>query len=80
LTAPFRNTLGIRLAAGFVLTATAWVVRVVDQNVVVARGADDTVYCLAELLVSGAGRMFFASLFSADRHSLAPAMNSPVQS
>jgi histidinol-phosphate/aromatic aminotransferase/cobyric acid decarboxylase-like protein len=63
-----------------VLTATARVVRVVDQNVVVARGADDAVYCLAELLVSSARGMFFSSLFSADYHSLAPAMNSPVQS
>jgi hypothetical protein len=52
-----------------VLTATARVVGVVDQDVVVARGADDAVYCLAELLVCGASGMFFSSLFSADCHS-----------
>jgi hypothetical protein len=64
-----------------VLAAAARVIGVVDQNVVVASGADDTVDCFAELLVSGAGSVFLASLFSANRHSFAPTPGtSPLQS
>jgi hypothetical protein len=66
---------GVCLAAGFVLAAIARVVRVVDQNVVVARGADDAVYRFAELLVSRCGSMFLASLLSANCHSICPALN-----
>ena len=66
---------GVCLAAGFVLAAIARVVRVVDQNVVVACGADYAVYCFAELLVSCCGGMFLASLLSANCHSLYPALN-----
>jgi hypothetical protein len=66
------------LAAGFVLAAIAWIVRVVDQNVVVACGADDAVYRFAELLVSRCGGMFPASLLSANCHSLYPCLNSPL--
>jgi hypothetical protein len=69
---------GVCLAAGFVLAATARVVRVVDQNVVVACGADNAVYRFAELFVSRCGGMFLASLLSANRHSLYPCLNSPL--
>src|SRR4029077_18853112 len=65
--------LRIGLATGFVLATTSRVVRVVDQNVIVTGGADDAVYCLAELLVSRCGGMFLASLLSANCHSLSPA-------
>src|SRR6266481_10042243 len=66
--------LRIGLAASFVLAATSRVVSVVDQNVVVACGADDAVYCLAELLVSRRGGMFLATLLSANCHSLSPVL------
>ncbi len=68
---------GVCLAAGFVLAAIARVVRVVDQNVVVACGADDAVDRFAELLVSRCDGMFLASLLSANCHSLYPCLNSP---
>ena len=60
--------LGVGLAAGFVFAAGARIVRVVDENVVVARGADHAVYCFVELLVSCTGGMFFAALFAAHCH------------
>ena len=66
---------GVCLAAGFVLAAIARVVRVVDQNVVVACGANDAIYRFAELLVAGAHGVFFPSLLSANCHSLYPALN-----
>lgn len=60
--------LRVCLAAGLVFAAGARIVRVVDKNVIVARGADDAVYCFAELLMSRAGGMLFSSLFAAHCH------------
>ncbi len=68
------------MAAGFVLAAIAQVVRVVDQNVIVACGANNAVDCFAELLVAGAYSVFFPSLFPADRHLFTPYPDSIPQS
>src|SRR5579863_3744174 len=62
------QTSGIRLAAGFVFAASGRIVGLVDQDVVVAGGADHAVNRLAELLVARLGRVFLARLLPADRH------------
>jgi hypothetical protein len=75
-----RLRLGVSLATGFVLAASARIIGVVDQNVIVACGADDSVYRLAKLLVCYSGGVFLASLFSTDRHLLRPEFSAAILS
>jgi hypothetical protein len=63
-----RCELGICLAAGFVFAARGWVVGVIDEDVVVARGADHAIDGFAEYLVPCAGGVLFARLFPAYWH------------
>jgi len=51
-----------------VLAARRRAVRVIDEDVIPARGADNAVNRLAKLLVAGVGRMLAARLGSAQCH------------
>jgi hypothetical protein len=64
------RALRIGLAAGLVFTAGGWVIRLIDQDVIVTGGADHAVNRFAELLVPCVGGMFLARLLATDRHSL----------
>ena len=59
---------GVGLAAGFVFAAGARAVGFIDEDVIVAAGADDAVDRLGELFVRGGGFVFGASLFAGDWH------------
>jgi hypothetical protein len=56
--------LSVRLAAGFVLAASARTIRFVDKDVIVARGANHAVNRLVEDLVTGRSGMSGAALFA----------------
>jgi hypothetical protein len=62
-----RSALGISLTARLVFAAGGRVVRVVDENVIVARGADEAVNRFVELIVAGIiCAVFPACLLAAD--------------
>jgi hypothetical protein len=52
------------------LAAGRRTIRVVNQDVVVASGANDAVDCFAELFMPGSRRMFAARLFAAQGHEM----------
>ena len=62
------ENLGVSRAAGFVFAARRRVIRLINEDVIVARGAHHAVNRLAELIVRSAGGMFAACLFAADGH------------
>jgi hypothetical protein len=64
------RTVGSRigLPAGFVFAAGAGTVGAVNQNVIVAGGADQSVNRFAELVVPGRGRVLAARLLAAHSH------------
>ena len=62
-----RNS-SVSRAAGLVLAARWRAIRLINENVVVARGAHDAVNRLAELIVRSAAGMFGASLFACNGH------------
>lgn len=55
---------GVREAAGFMFSARGRAIGFVDENVVVARGADDAVNGFIELLVPLLRGVFLAGLFA----------------
>jgi hypothetical protein len=59
-----RRELGVGLAAGVVLAAGARAIRFVDEDVIVAAGADHAVDRLGELLVIRARLVFGARLLA----------------
>src|SRR6266849_1150263 len=58
----------VRLAAGFVLAARRRAIRAVDQNIVVAGGADQSIDRLAKLVVTSFRRMLGATLLAVHSH------------
>jgi hypothetical protein len=65
------SRVGIRsicLAAGFVFAAARWAIGVVNEYVIVAGRADDTVHRLAELLMAPLGCVLAACLFPPHGH------------
>jgi hypothetical protein len=60
--------LAIGLAAGLVLPAGSRAIGLVDQNIIVARGANHAVDRLAELFVGCASGVFLPGLLAAHRH------------
>ena len=60
--------LNVGLAAGFVFAAGAGAIRFIDEDVIVAAGADYAVDRLGELFVRGSDFVFGASLFAGDWH------------
>jgi hypothetical protein len=47
------------------LAAGRRAIRVIQENVVMASGTDDTIDCFTELVVAGFGRVFSARLLAA---------------
>ena len=62
------ENLSISRAASLVLAARGRAIRLINQDVVMARGAHHTVNRLAELIVRSAAGVFVARLFAADGH------------
>jgi hypothetical protein len=62
--------LAIGLAAGLVLPAGSRAIGLVDQNIIVARGANHAVDRFAELFVGCASGVFLPGLLAAHRHFL----------
>lgn len=67
-----RRKSGVCLPARLVLATSWWIVRLVDEDVIVAGSANHAVNRLVELLVSRLGRMFLTRLLPADRHRYFP--------
>jgi len=53
-----------------VFAARRRAIRLINENVIVARGADDAVNRFAELIVCRASGVFRTRLFAADRHGV----------
>jgi len=66
------RNLSVRSAARLVFAAGRRAIRLINQDVIVARRADHAVNRLAELIVRGARGVFAARLFAADGHGWAP--------
>ena len=64
--------LRIGLATAFVFAARLRAVRLVDQDVVVTAGADQTINRFGELVVAGLRRMFTPRLFTTHRQRRLP--------
>jgi hypothetical protein len=60
--------LGVGLAAEIVFAASAWAVGFIDEDVIVASGADNPINRFGELLVRGGGFVIGACLFAAAGH------------
>src|ERR1700733_11774112 len=63
------RNLSVSGAAGFMLAARRRAVRLINQNVIVTRGANHAVNRLAELIVRSAPGVLATRLFAADGHA-----------
>lgn len=74
-----RRKSGVCLPARLVLATSWWIVRLVDEDVIVAGSANHAVNRLVELLVSRLGRMFLTRLLRGWSFTLVSALQCSVQ-